>query len=381
VTIGMELDLSSLAHNWTWVAVLLVALHLVKTAAIAGLARAFGSDTGTAMRTGLALGGAGEFGLVLVALASEHRLFTPTVEQVVLASLILSMLVSPFIIERSEHMVRRFSASDWMNRAMALHAIAARTMSAEQHVIVCGYGRSGQNLTRLLEQESIPFIALDIDPQRVKEAAAAGESVVFGDAGRREVLLAAGLARAKALVITYADVHAALKILALLHELRPGLPVIVRTRDDSDIDRLKEAGAAEVVPEILEGSLMLASHALMLAGVPFNRVLRRIRETRETRYGLFRGFFRGVSDETGEQRDHFQPRLHSVTVPMGAWAQGKTLRSIDLAAAGVEVTTLRRRRQRDTHPDPDTRLLPGDVLVLRGREEALAAAEAKLLQG
>jgi CPA2 family monovalent cation:H+ antiporter-2 len=278
-------------------------------------------------------------------------------------------------------MVRSVSAAEWMNRAMALHAIAARTMSAEQHVIVCGYGRSGQNLARLLEQEGIAFIALDIDPQRVKEAAAGGESVVFGDAARREVLLAAGLARAKAVVITYANVGSALKILALLNGLRPGLPVIVRTRDDADIDRLKEAGAAEVVPEILEGSLMLASHALMLAGVPFNRVLRRIRDTRETRYGLFRGFFRGVSDEVGEQRDHLQPRLHSVSVAAGAWAEGRTLREIDLPRVGAEVTALRRRKQRDTHPDLDMRLQPGDVLVLRGQEEALAAAEARLLQG
>jgi monovalent cation:H+ antiporter-2, CPA2 family len=381
VTVGMELDLAEVARHWVWVAALLVLLHLVKTSVIAGLARIFGADPGTALRTGLALGGGGEFGLVLVALASQRGLFEPAVEQIVLATLVLSMLVSPFIIERSERMVRSLSAAEWMNRAMALHAIAARTMSAEQHVIVCGYGRSGQNLARLLEQESIPFIALDFDPQRVKEAAQAGENVVYGDAGRREVLLAAGLARAKALVITYADVNAALKILAMLHELRPGLPVIVRTRDDGDIDRLKEAGAAEVVPEVLEGSLMLASHALMLAGVPFNRVLRRIRETRETRYGLFRGFFRGASDETGEQRDHLHPRLHSLTLPAGAWAEGKTLREIDLPAVGVEVTALRRRRLRETHPDPDMQLVPGDVVVLRGQEEALAAAEARLLQG
>ena len=381
VTVGMALDLRELGRHWAWVAGLLLALHVVKTASIVGLSRLFGSDTGTALRTGLALGGAGEFGLVLVTLAFEHSLFAPAVEQVVLATLILSMLVSPFIIERSEHMVRSLSGAEWMNRAMALHAIAARTMSAEQHVIVCGYGRSGQNLTRLLEQEKIAFIALDVDPLRVREAAAAGESVVFGDAARREVLLAAGLGRAKALVITYSDVQSALKILALVHELRPGLPVIVRTRDDGDIDRLKEAGAAEVVPEVLEGSLMLASHALMLVGVPLNRVLRRIRETRETRYGLFRGFFRGISDEAGEQRDHLQPRLHSVTLAAGAWAEGRALREIDLPKVGVEVTALRRHRQRDTHPDPDTRLQTGDVLVLRGQEEALAAAEAKLLQG
>jgi CPA2 family monovalent cation:H+ antiporter-2 len=381
VTIGMRLDPVLVARYWLWVAAVVIALHALKTSIIVALARAFGSESGTALRTGLALGGGGEFGLVLVSLAGRWNVLGSETEQIVLAALILSMLVSPFLIERSEHMVRRFSAAEWMNRAMTLHTIAARTMSAEQHVIVCGYGRSGQNLARLLEQESIPFIALDFDPQRVKEAAQAGENVVYGDAGRREVLLAAGLVRAKALVITYADVNGALKILAMLHELRPGLPVIVRTRDDRDIDRLKEAGAAEVVPEVLEGSLMLASHALMLAGVPFNRVLRRIRETRETRYGLFRGFFRGASDEAGEQRDHLHPRLHSLTLPAGAWAEGKTLREIDLPAVGVEVTALRRRRLRDTHPNPDMQLVPGDVMVLRGQEEALAAAEARLLQG
>jgi CPA2 family monovalent cation:H+ antiporter-2 len=381
VTIGMRLDPALVARHALWVVGLLVCLHLVKTALVTVLSRAFGSEPGTALRTGLALGGGGEFGLVLVSLAGQHAVLSREVEQIVLAALILSMLVSPFIIERSEHLVRRFSAADWMNRAMALHTIAARTMSAEQHVILCGYGRTGQNLARMLEQESVPFIALDLDPQRVKEAGAAGESVVFGDAARREVLLAAGLLRAKALVITYADTGSALKILSLTHELRPGLPVVVRTLDDADIDQLKDAGAAEVVPEIMEGSLMLASHALMLVGVPLNRVLRRIRDTREQRYTLFRGFFRGLSDETGEASDALQPRLHSVTVAPGAWAIGRSLGELELPALGVEATALRRRRERQVRPTAEARLEPGDVLVLRGQEEGLAAAEAKLLQG
>jgi CPA2 family monovalent cation:H+ antiporter-2 len=205
--------------------------------------------------------------------------------------------------------------------------------------------------------------------------------VVFGDAARREVLLAAGLMRAKALVVTYADTPSALKILSLVHELRPGLPVVVRTLDDSDIDPLKDAGAAEVVPEIMEGSLMLASHALMLVGVPFNRVLRRIRDTRERRYGLFRGFFRGVTDETGEVSDQAQPRLHSVTVSPGAWAAGRTLRELDLRPLRVEVTAVRRRKERQLQPTADMRLDVGDVVVLRGLEEGLALAEARLLQG
>lgn len=381
VTIGMELHLNEVAHYWTWVLLTLVTLLVLKSTLIMGLSRLFGSDAGTAMRTGLALGAGGEFGLVLLFEAGQALLLAPEVQQIVLAALILSMLAAPFIIERSEHMVRRFSRADWMYRAMALHTIAAQTMAAEAHVIICGYGRSGQNLARLLEQEKITCIALDLDPQRVKEAAAAGESVVFGDAARREVLMAAGLMRAEALVVSYADTHSALRILQHVHELRPGMPVIVRTLDDTDIDALKQAGAAEVVPEIMEGSLMLASHALMLVGVPFNRVLRRIRETREQRYGLFRGFFRGVTDETGEERDRTQPRLHSVRIAPGARAEGRSLREIDLEGLGVEVTAIRRRRVRSAAPDPDTVLATDDVVVLRGTEEELALAETRLMQG
>ena len=159
------------------------------------------------------------------------------------------------------------------------------------------------------------------------------------------------------------------------------MPVIVRTLDDSDIDQLKEAGAAEVVAEILEGSLMLASHALMLLGVPLNRVLRRIRDTREQRYGLFRGFYRGVTDEVGDESDRLQPRLHSVMLPAGAAAVGRTLKELDLGRMRVEVTALRRRNIRNSMPDQDTALAEGDVVVLRGKQEDLAEAEIFLMQG
>jgi CPA2 family monovalent cation:H+ antiporter-2 len=294
---------------------------------------------------------------------------------------VLSMLITPFIIEKSEHIVRRWSAAEWENRAMQLHSIAVQSMAADQHVVICGYGRSGQNLARLLEQERVPFIALDLDPQRIKEAVAAGESVVFGDAARREVLVAAGLLRAKAVAITYSDTASALKILALAQELRPGLPVIVRTLDDADIDRLKTAGAAEVVAEIMEGSLMLASSTLMLLGTPLNRVLRRIRQTRERRYGLFRGFYRGMTDETEDTDQAAQPRLHSVMIAPGAAAIGKSLGELALDELDVEVTAVRRRNVRTVTPAPDVRIEEGDVVVLLGVPEDLAAAEMKLLQG
>jgi CPA2 family monovalent cation:H+ antiporter-2 len=381
VTVGMRLDVGVLVTYWAWVASLVVLVVAGKAALITALSRAFGSDAGVALRTGFALAGAGEFGLVLVAEAAQLQLLPVPMLQVALSVLVLSMLISPFIIEHSEHLVRRFSAAEWMHRAMALHNVAVQAMGADKHVIICGYGRSGQNLARFLEQEGVTFIALDLDPQRVKEAAAGGDRVVFGDAARREVLIAAGLLRANALVISYANTDSALRILALARDLRPDLPVVVRTVDDSDIDRLKDAGAAEVVAEILEGSLMLATQALMLLGVPLNRVLRRIRDTREQRYGLFRGFYRGVTDEVGDESDKLQPRLHSVVLPPGAAAVGKTLRELDLRRLDVEVTAIRRRNIRSSAPDLETGLADGDVVVLRGTQENLAQADIYLMQG
>ena len=377
----MLLDLRVVVGNFPWVSLLLAALLVFKASLIFGLSLLFEGNTGVALRTGLALAVCGEFGFVLLARADGLTLIEPQIMQPVLAAMLLSMLVSPFMIERSEHIVRSWSRSDWMNRAMQLHNIAVQAMGADQHVVICGFGRSGQNLARLLRQESVPFIALDVDPQRIKEAAAAGESVVFGDAARREVLIAAGLLRARALAITYADTASALKILRHVQELRARLPVVVRTLDDTDIDRLKEAGAAEVVAEIMEGSLMLASTTLMLLGVPLNRVLHRMRETREQRYSLFRGFFRGITDETEAEDKAAQLRLHSVSIAPGAAAAGKKLGELELEGLEVEVTAVRRPNVRTFTAERDTRVEEGDVLVLLGAEEGLAAAEMKLMQG
>jgi CPA2 family monovalent cation:H+ antiporter-2 len=264
---------------------------------------------------------------------------------------------------------------------MQLHNVAVQSMAANQHVVVCGYGRSGQNLARLLESEGFGFIALDVDPKRVKDAAAAGERVVYGDAARREVLIAAGLLRARALVVTIADSALALRILAQVRELKPGLPVVVRMLDDTEIELLRNAGATAVLAEIMEGSLMLASHTLISLGVPLNRVLRRIRDTREQRYSLLRGFFHGESDQIEDAARDAQRLLHSVLITPGAAAIGKTLAALDLATCKVEVKAVRRPGITAQAPQPDARIEAGDVLVLYGAEHDCAAAEIRVMQG
>jgi len=381
VTIGMLLDMQVVIENFFWVFAILAALILLKIVLIAGLSRLFGTDSSVAVRTGMNLAQGGEFGFVLLAQAGAIGLIENSVLQPVLAAMVLSMFIAPFIIEYNGQMVQRFYSSEWMYRAMQITSIAAQTMAAQNHVIICGYGRSGQNMSRLLEQESVPFIALDLDPRRIQEATNAGESVVYGDAARREVLIAAGLMRAKVLVISYADTVSALKILGHVRELRPELSVVVRTRDDSDIDLLKEAGATEVVAEIMEGSLMLASHALMFVDISTGRIIRRIRETREQRYSLFRGFYYGDTDEAEDDGEKLFPRLLTITINPGAAAINKMLGDIDLASLSVEVTAVRRRNIRGLLPASETRLETGDVVVLRGTQDNLAAAEIKLMQG
>ena len=381
ITIGMLLNVREVLDHWVIVLLVLVALITLKFLVIALLALFMKNDKAVALRCALALAPAGEFGFVLLALAGrDHALAEPTM-QVVLASMLISMMLSPLILAHSERIVMRLVAGEWEARAVQLQQLAIRSMSKRQHVIICGYGRSGQNLAGFLEQEKISVIALDADPMRVRQAAAAGDSVMYGDASRREVLTAAGLPRASAVVVSFADTHAAMTILSHVHELRPDVPVIVRTFDDTDVEKLKSAGAAEIVAEVVEGSLMLATQTMLLLGVPLNKVLARLRQVRGERYELMRGFFPGITDMDDGQFDIQQPRMQSISIDAGAAAVGQSIASQGFDEIAIQLTALRRKGVRETVVKPDLTLQAGDVLVLTGTPEALAKAEMRLLQG
>ncbi len=380
VTVGMMLDMGSLIAGFGWVLLVLLILLPFKAMVVALLARGFTGDWGVAIRTGLGLAQAGEFGFVLLTLAGGVNILPADVMQNVLAAMLISMLLAPFLIQHAEAIVRRISPNEWMNQAMHMHQIAVQSMCADEHIILCGYGRSGQALGKFLKREGIAFVALELDSRNVREALAAGESVVYGDAGKREVLLAAGLMRAKVLVITYADQHSALKILHHVKVLRPGLSVVVRTTDDTHVEALRRAGAAEVVAEVLEGSVMLASQALILSGVPLNRVIRRIQENRARRYSVFSGYFRSGND-VDDTVDTGQPRIRNVLLGQDCGAVGKTLDEMELDEFNVEVNAVRRHNVQGSQPAGDMVLHAGDVLMLQGQPEELAAAEKRLREG
>ena len=381
VTVGMLLDLRTVFGQWWLVLLLLVLLVGGKLALIGLLSRAFGGAPSAALRVALALAQGGEFGFVLLAQAGGQHVAPAPVLQALLAAMVLSMIATPFVIAASDRIVLRFTRSEWMLRALELHRVAVQSLDTERHVIILGYGRNGQHLARLLDAERVRYVALDLDPERVREAALAGDTVVFVDCSRREALVAAGISRAAAVAITFADSAVAVRVLANVHALNPSLPVIVRARDEADTARLTAAGASEVVPEALESGLMLASHTLVWVGVPLSRVVRRMRAVRDEQYGLLKGLFHGASDEP-ETVEAAQPRLHAVTLSGGAHALGKSLADLGLTELGVQVKAVRRPgAARRLSPQEVATLEQGDVVVLLGVPELLAVAEIRLLQG
>ena len=381
VTIGMMLDVPLVAASAPLVLGVLAALLALKFALVLGLSRLFGSTFGGALRTGLWLCAGGEFGFVLLAEMRRLELLPSPVLQAVLAALVLSMLLAPLIVQYSNQIVLRFAASEWLMRSMQMTQLAAKTMNTEKHVVICGYGRTGQYLARFMEQEDVTYLALDLDPERIREATAAGENVIYGDAARHETLVAAGVARASVAIISFADARASERVLEHIRQIKPDLPVVVRTLDEKDLEALLRAGAAEIVPETLETSMVLASHALRHLGVPHAQVLEHFRQTRIDHYRSLRGFFHGDSDLEQDTLDVEEARLHSVLLVDGAKAIGRTLGQLALHELGVEVTAVRRRNIRALEPSAETRFSAGDVVVLLGTQSALTAAEERLLQG
>jgi CPA2 family monovalent cation:H+ antiporter-2 len=383
ITIGMLLDLAALPGILHWTLLLLVVIVFIKLLSVVALARLMGAEPGVAMRTGIVLAQGGEFGLVLLSLALGAQLLATQEAQVILAALIFSMALSPLMIHYNGIIVKRLFAGSYMRqREELLREVAQDASDLAGHVIVCGYGRIGQNIARLLDKEGFGHIALDLDPVRVRDARAAGERVFYGDSTHQEMLEAAGLARARALLVSFDDVHAALKILPQVRRLRPDVPILVRTRDDADLERLQRAGATEVVPETLEASLMLASHLLLLLNVPVTRVLREVKEIRDSRYQLLREYFRGQEVETGgPEMEAELERLQVVRLETGAYAVERTLAEMRLGDCGVEATALLRNGIRSDSPVPETRLRAGDTLVLFGTAGGIEAAENRLLRG
>ena len=253
----------------------------------------------------------GEFGFVLLALAGKHQLISAQLSSIVVSAGVMSMAITPWLVKYSHSIT-----VDLLHGSENL--FKKRNPLPDQytgHVIICGYGRVGQTIARFLSSEGIPYVALDRDPVRVKESCIGGDKVEFGDAGRREILLTVGITKAKLVILTFDNRQKALSLLSLIAILNPDAKVLVRTKDDSGLNELRSRGAAEVVPESLEGSLMLVSHVLMMSGVPISRIFKRMKAERDAHYQHLHGFYHGDTSDHQPEAGYDLEQLHAVYLP------------------------------------------------------------------
>ncbi|MDP9712816.1 UNVERIFIED_ORG: CPA2 family monovalent cation:H+ antiporter-2 [Pseudomonas fluorescens] len=295
VSIGMLIDLQLFASHSLLIIGMILGLMVIKGLVVALLVKWRGSDSETAWRSGLALAQGGEFCFALMAQMQQTRLLPAELGALLLAATFCSMLLTPLLLRAAPRIAAALHRKP--NQEAQIEEISALNAGFDGHVVICGYGRVGQSIGRFMRNAGQTYVALDNDPVRIQEAANAERDVHYGDSTRGDLLTAVGLLRARLLVIAVDQADVALRVLKEARRLNPTVPILVRTRDDSQSAELKAAGASEVVPELLESSLMLGSHALILLGFPAHRVQEKVDQVRIDRYRLLHGFYPGADDE------------------------------------------------------------------------------------
>jgi CPA2 family monovalent cation:H+ antiporter-2 len=379
ISVGMLLDLRVLYAHFPSILGLL-AVSVAAKALLSALAiRAFVPSNFKALRTGLVLAGGGEFGVALLTLLAQGRDLVPArAAQLVLATVVLGMIVSPLIIRYNRRIARLLLRERAPPKSMLPEELAQTELARREHVIVCGFGRVGRHLARVLVSQGFEFLAIDLDPANVRAAREAGEPVVWGDSSDEELLRSLGLDLASVVIITFADPAVAIGVVRAVRRLRGDVPVLVRTQDDTRLADLSQAGATEVVPETLEASLTLVSQALTLLQLPGPQVARIVDNIRTQRYATLRTRPAIARIEANSEPAEL---LHSVVLPPQAWAVGRRLEEVRTHGAEVAFTAIRRQGITGREPAGETELREGDVVVIYGMPAALEHAEAVLLTG
>ncbi len=382
ITVGMLLDFRLLLRTLPLVSAILVGMLLLKAAVVAVAAKPATRSWFKSLRTGVVVSQGGEFGFALLILLLRRELLGPALVQPLLAAIVLSMVLSPMVIRHNRRITRVILRESGPRHTEAMRETRTTLAVAERdHVVICGFGRVGQNIARVLEQAGFEYIALDLDPYRIRTGRQAGDPVIYGDAGEVKVLENVGLRRASCVVVTFTNPEVALRILRSVRELRGDVPILVRTQDDTRLEELQRAGATEVVPETLEASLMLLSHLLLLLKLPVARVIRTVNDIRSHRYGMLRQYFPGAGAEFLDDRHAFREELHSVILPPHAWAVGRTIAELADRGSQAAVSAVRRDGIVGREPSQDTIFKEGDVVVVCGTPEAVEHAETLLLMG
>lgn len=377
ITIGMQLDLTVVSSNIHWVLLGLIGIGLIKMLVIRTLAVSMGERNKDSWVAGLNLFQMGEFGFVLVSLALSVQLLPADIASILVGIGVIGMALTPLVIQRSDGLVMRFIKAT--NDAIQ----APQTSAPEQGkpILVLGFGRVGQTISRFLQNEELSHLAIDHDPKRVQEALAGGAPVFFGDAGRRDILKAVHAEQAELIIISFADDPRSVEVLRALRSINESATILVRSKDDTRLDQLMAAGATQVIPDTLEASLMLVSQVLSRTGVPIRKILARIDAARRSHYGEMHGFFPGESTDMAPEKLERLQFLHAVVIHDNAFACGQKLKDIRLDELDCVIKSVRRDDTELKEVSGNFELAANDVVLLSGGPRAVEAAESYLLNG
>ena len=283
VTVGGRLEIASVFANPGLIFGIALGLIVLKAAVVYPLGRMFGLKRGSAIEAALVLGPAGEFAFVIIDEAMTHHVLSHAFGQAVILSAILSLFCVPLLADLGLRLSRRLSP-----RA-AVPTVAPDLIGEGARVLIIGYGRVGEHVASMLRVHNIPFTAVDIDPGIAARARKGGIEAWYGDASHSELLLAMGLDRARAVVITSSNAAFTESCVASVRQARGDVHIIARARDARHAQRLYQLGATDAVPETFEASLQLAENTLIDVGVPMGLVIASIHEERDqfrSRFGI-----------------------------------------------------------------------------------------------
>jgi CPA2 family monovalent cation:H+ antiporter-2 len=365
ITVGTRLNIAVLPDIWFDVLRLVIVLVVGKTLIIAALTRFFAADNAVSMRTGLVLAQGGEFGFALLTLALSDGLLNAEESQAILTAIVISMVIAPFLIKFSDKLSQLFFRDTSIKeRYQKAHRFSITVKEVEDHVILCGYGRIGQNLGRFLREQGIQYLALDVDAKIIKKAWEAGDKIYYGDATHAEILVAAGLYRARLVVVATGESEVAKIITETVRKKHADIPILVRTPDDKHMESLLSLGASTVIPETLEATMTVAQRVLEALDVPSEEVSQVIDRVRMDGYSSLKNYFHGEKNNV-RLGDHDSHELHTIILREEDYAADKKINDLYLARFSATIVSLRRGRFQGDNPAATTMLKRGDALVIK----------------
>jgi len=373
ISIGMLLNLDLLTRDFLTPLMNLLLIVGIKSLVIFAVFWWLYGSIRLAVLLGLSLAQVGEFSFILAKAGINYNLLTPANEQLFLAGSILSMIATPFLIQSVHGLAVGLEAMLGASpESTSAGETAASENVAQGHVVVVGYGLNGQNLARVLKEVGIPYRVLEMDPDLVRCAKAAGEPIFFGDGTRPEILQQAGIRQARVVVIAMSDPAATERVVSQARSSRPDLYIIVRTRYVAEIDHLYRLGANQVIPEEFEISVEIFARVLEEYHVPRNVISLQVDLIRKEHYSTLRGL-----RLQGKQLDELNQFLVGTTTDIfsivgASPVVGKSLEEVDLRSrCGATVIAVVRAGKLYHNLGADFALAAGDMLVLLGDHKAL----------